>query len=188
MAQENIKLFKQLEFGFKRKINWNKYLGKTTSQARNRYLNYLIDPSFQVVNRLFAFSFKDDGGRESHMQYFLPIVEIKGYNVIIDERNLFDQPIKKDLKTYDNIRKISTRQGDGYTVGCLLDYPCFKKYYNLISIDLSKQQKLDADPKAIQQINFTGNLDRGEGSTMFFITEEAKEIVLNFLKGAVKVL
>ena len=70
----------------------------------------------------------------------------------------------------------------------ILDYPCFKKYYNLISIDLSKQQKLDADPKAIQQINFTGNLDRAEGSTMFFITEEAKEIVLNFLKGAVKVL
>ena len=98
MAQENIKLFKQLEFGFKRKINWNKYLGKTTTQTRMRYLNYLIDPSFQGVNRLFAFSFKDDEGRESHMQYFLPSVEIKDYNVIIDERNLFDQPIKKDLK------------------------------------------------------------------------------------------
>ena len=63
-----------------------------------------------------------------------------------------------------------------------------KKYYKLITIDLSKQQKLDADPKAIKQINFTGNLDRTEGATMFFIIEEAKETVLNFSKGTVKVL
>ena len=63
-----------------------------------------------------------------------------------------------------------------------------KKYYKLIAIDLSKQQKLDADPKAIQQINFTGNLDRAEGLTMFFIIEEAKETVLDFSKETVKVL
>ena len=107
---------------------------------------------------------------------------------MIDGRNFFDQPIKNDLKTYDNIRKIATGQGDDCTIGCLLDYPYFKKYYKLIAIDLSKQQKLDADPKAIQQINFTGNLDRAEGSTMFFIIEEAKETVLDFSKGTVKVL
>ena len=92
------------------------------------------------------------------------------------------------MKTYDNITKIATGQGDDYTTGCLLDYPYFKIYYKLIAIDLSKQQKLDADPKAIQQINFTGNLDRAEGSTMFFIIEEAKETVLDFSKGTVKVL
>ena len=107
---------------------------------------------------------------------------------MIDGRNFFDQPIKNDLKTYDNIRKIATGQGDDYTTGCLLDYPYFKKYYKLIAIDLSKQQKLDADPKVIQQINFTGNLDRAEGATMFFIIEEAKETVLDFSKGTVKVL
>ena len=89
---------------------------------------------------------------------------------------------------HDNIRKAVTGQGDDYTVGCLLDYPYFKKYYKLIAIDLGKQQKIDADPKAIQQINFTGNLDREEGSTMFFIIEEAKETVLDFSKGTVKVL
>ena len=133
-------------------------------------------------------SFKDDDGRESHKQYFLPTVEIKDYDVMIDGRNFFDQPIKNDLKTYDNIRKVATGQGDDYTTGCLLDYPYFKKYYKLIAIDLSKQQKLDADPKAIQQINFTGNLDWAEGAMMFFITEEAKEIVLDFSKGIVKVL
>ena len=187
-TQENIKLLKQLESGFKRTINWNKYLAKTTNQVQNRYLDFLIDPSFQGVNRLFVLSFKDDDGRQSHKQYYLPTVEIKDYNVMIDGRNFFDQPINNDLKTYDNIRKIVAGQVDDYMVGCLLDYPYFKKYYKLITIDLSKEQKLDADPKAIQQINFTGNLDRAEGSTMFFIIEEAKETVLDFSKGTVKVL
>ena len=105
---------------------------------------------------------------------------------MINRRNFFDQPIKNDLKTYDNIRKIATGQGDDYTTGCLLDYPYFKKYYKLIVIDLSKQQTLDADPKAIQQINFTGNLDRAGGATMFFITEEVKETVLDFSKERLK--
>ena len=98
---------------------------------------------------------------------------------MIDGRNFFDQPIKNDLKTYDNIRKIASGQGDNCTNGCLLDYPYFKKYCKLIAIDLSKQQTLDADPKAIQQINFPGNLNRAEGA-MFFIIEEAKETVLDF--------
>ena len=119
-------------------------------------------------------SFEDDNGRESHKQYYLPTVEIKDYNVMIDGRNFFDQPINNDLKTYDNIRRIAAGQVDDYMVGCLLDYPYFKKYYKLITIDLSKEQKLDADPKAIQQINFTGNADRAKSSTMFVIIEEAK--------------
>ena len=84
--------------------------------------------------------------------------------------------------------KIAAGQGNDYTTGCLLDYPCFKKYYKLISIDLRKQQKLDADPKAIQKINFSGNLSRAEGSTIFLIIEEAKETVLDFSKGTVTVL
>ena len=118
-------------------------------------------------------SVKDDDSWESHNQYHLPTVQIKDYNVIIDGRNFFDQPIKNDLKTYDNIKKIVTGQGDDYTTGWLLDYSYFKKYYKLIAIDLSKQQ--DADLKAIQQIIFTENLDREEGLTMFFIIEETKE-------------
>ena len=97
-------------------------------------------------------SFKDDSGQENYTQYYLSTVQIKDYNVLIDGRNSFDQPIKSDLKTYDNIRKIATGQDDDYTTRCLLDYLYFKKYYKLIAIDLSKQQKLYADPKAIQQI------------------------------------
>ena len=107
---------------------------------------------------------------------------------MIDWKNVFDQPIKNDLKIYENIRKIALGQGDDYTNGCSLDYPYFKKYYKLIAIDLIKQQRLDADQKAIQQINFTGNLDRSEGVTMLFIIKEAKETVLDFSKRTVKIL
>ena len=148
---------------------------------QNRYLDFLIDPSFQGVNRLFILSFKDDG-QESHKQYYIPTVEIKDYNVMNDERNFFDQPIKSNLKTCHNIRKIATGQGDDYTTGCLFDYPYFIKYYRLIAIGLSKQQKLDDDPKAIQQINFTGNLDEAGGSIRFFTIEEAKETVFKFFE------
>ena len=128
-AQENIKLLMQLESGFKRTINWNKYQAKTTNEAQNRYLDYLIDPSFQGVNKVFVLSYKDDDDQESHKQYYLPTVEIKNYNVMIDGRNFFDQPIKIDLKTYNNIKKLATGQGDDYKTGCLLEYPYFKKCY-----------------------------------------------------------
>ena len=88
---------------------------------------------------------------------------------------------------YDNIRKIATGQGGDYTTGCLLDYSQFKKYQKMIAIDLSKQQALDADPKVIQQINFTANLDRAGRTRFYFILEEAKETVFEFLQGTVKV-
>ena len=90
-------------------------------------------------------------------------------------------------KTYENIRKTTIGQGDDYTTGCLLDYSYFKENYRLIIIDLSKQQALDADPRAIQQINFTANLDRDGNTTMFFIIEGAKETVFEFSQGTVKV-
>ena len=96
------------------------------------------------------------------------------------ENFFFDQPINSDLQTYENIRRIATGQGDDYTTGCLLDYSYFKENYKMIAIDLSKQQALDADPRAIQEINFMANLDRVGNTTMFFIIEETKEIVLEF--------
>ena len=107
---------------------------------------------------------------------------------MIDGKNIFDQPIKYNKVTYENIRKIATGQGDDYTTGCLLDYSYFKDHYKMIAIDLSKQQALDADPRAIQQINFTANLDRAGNATMFFIIEKAKETVFEFSKGTIKVL
>ena len=107
---------------------------------------------------------------------------------MIDGRNFFDQPINSMSKTYENIREIATGRGDDYTTGCLLDYPYFKKNYKMIAVDLSRRNGLDADPRAIQQINFTSNLDRAGNTTIFFIIEEAKEIIFEFSQGTVKVL
>ena len=107
---------------------------------------------------------------------------------MINRENVFDQPIKNNKVTYENIRKIATGQGDDYTTGCLLDYPYFKNSYKMIAVDLSKQQVLDADSRAIQQINFTTKLDRAGNTRIYFILEEAKETKLDFSQGTVKVL
>ena len=133
-------------------------------------------------------SFENENDRTSHSTYYHPKVEIKDYNVMIDGRNFFDQPINSMSKTSENIRKIATGKGDDYTTGCLLDYPYFKENYKMIAIDLSRQNKLDADPRAIPQINFTASLDRAGSTTIFFINEEAKETIFEFSQVTVKFL
>ena len=167
-TQDNSKLLPQLKNGFKRTIAWNKYLAKPELLAQNA--NHLIEPSFQGINRPFVLAFENDDQRTSNKRYYIPNVEIKSHKV-----------------TYENIRKITTGHGDVYTTGCLLDYTYFKKYYKMIAIDLSRQQALDADPRAIQQINFTANLDRAN-TRIYFILEEAKETIFKFSQGTVKVL
>ena len=104
---------------------------------------------------------------------------------MIDGNLFFDQSVKHDSRTYDNIRKLATDQGDKYTIRCLQDLPYFKKYYMSIAIDLSKQQKIDVDSKGILQINITGNLEE-DNATTFSIIEEAKETVSQFSKGILK--
>ena len=187
-TQENTKFFQQLKSGFKRVINWNKYLSKPELLAQNPNLNHLVEPSFQGAYRLFILAFENDNDRTSDEQYYLPTVEIKDYNIMINGENFFDQPIKNNKVTYENIRKIATGQGDDYTSGCLLDYPYFTDTYKMTAVDLSKQQALDADPRAIQQIKFTANVDRAGNTRVYFILEEVKETILDFSQGAVKVL
>ena len=187
-TKDNEKLLQQLKSGFKKTISWNKYESNIKTFSQNRYLNYLINPSFQGVNRLFVLSFKNENDRTSHSTYYLPKVEIKDCNVMIDGRNFFDQPINSMSKTYENIRKIATSKGDDYTTGCLLVYPYSKENCKMIAIDLSRQNELDADLRATQQINFTANLDRAGNTTIFFIIEEAKETIFEFSQGTVKVL
>ena len=106
---------------------------------------------------------------------------------MINGKNVFDQPITNGKKIYDNTRKITFGQGDDYSAGCLLDYNSFRKHYKMIAMDLSKQKALDADPKAIQQINFTGNLRGADGRVMLFIIEETKETILDFSQGTMRV-
>ena len=187
-TQENTKFLQQLKLGFKRVINWNKYLSKPELLAQNPNLNHLVEPSFQGVNRLFVLVFENDNDRAINDKYYLPTVEIKDYNIMINGENFFDQPIKNNKVTYENIRKIATGQGDDYTTGCLLDYSYFADTYKMTAVDLSKQQGLDAGPRAIQQINFTANLDRAGNTRVYFILEEAKETILDFSHGTVKVL
>ena len=138
-TQENTKLLQQLNSGFKRVINWNKYISKPELFTQNPNLNHLVEPSFQGVNRLFVLAFENDNDRTSDEKYYLPTVEIKDYNIMINDQNYFDHPIKNNKVTYDNIRKIATGQGDDYTTGCLLDYPYFADTYKMIAVDLSKQ-------------------------------------------------
>ena len=187
-TQENTKFLQQLKSGFKRVINWNKYLSKPELLAQNPKLNHLVEPSFQGIKRLFVLAFENDDDRRSDDEYYLPTLEIKDYNIVINGENFFDQPIKNNKITYDNIRKIAPGQGDDYTTGCLLDYPYFKDTYKMIAVDLSKQQALDADPRAIQQINFTANLDRAGNTRVYFILEKAKETIPDFSQGIVKAL
>ena len=97
-TQDNAKLLQQLKSGFKRTINWNKYESSIKTFAQNRYLNYLINPSFQGVNRIFVLSFENENDRTSHSTYFLPKVKLKDYNIMTDDKNFFDQPINSDLK------------------------------------------------------------------------------------------
>ena len=103
-------------------IDWNKYLSKPELLAKNPNLNQLVEPSFQGVNRLFVLAFENDKQRTSHSGYCLPNAEIKNYNVMINGEKFFDQPIKNNKVTNENIRKIATDQGDDHTIGCLLDY------------------------------------------------------------------
>ena len=143
-TKENTKFLQQLKSGLKRVINWNKYLSKPELLAQNPHNNRLVDPSFQGVNRLFVLAFEGDVQRIVHTGYYLPNVEIKDYNIMINGENFFDKPIKNNKVTYENIRKIATGQGDNYTTGCLSDYSYFADTYKMIAVNLSKQQALDA--------------------------------------------
>ena len=102
-TQENAKLLQQLKSGFKRVFNWNKYLSKPELLRRNPNLNHLVEPSFQGINGLLALAFEDDTQRTSHSGYYLPNVEIKNNNIMINGENFFDQPINNNNETYENI-------------------------------------------------------------------------------------
>ena len=129
----------------------------------------------------------DHTTENSHRKYFLSRMKIKNYNIEIDGRNFYVQSIHDSIKQYNKVGKISTGQGDDYITGCLLDYVYFKDNFRLTTPDLSKKKTLDADPKAIQQIIFTGQAD-DEVLTVFYIFEKSKETMLEFAKGTKKLL
>ena len=134
MARENgIKLLEQLKTGFKRTIKWNKYRSQMTVQPQNNNLNYLIDPTFTNVNRLFVLSFQRIAGennttkdyRDSFSHYYVPNVRIKDFNVSIDRKSFFDLPVKNEEEAYEKTMDMSNN--NDYTTGNLLDFGYFKK-------------------------------------------------------------
>ena len=148
-----------------------------TIQSQNNNLTYLIDPTFTNVNRLFVLWFtrnNADDNIDSFSDYYVPNVEIKDFNVLIDEKSFFDLPVKIEEEAYEKTMDMSNN--NDYTTGNLLDFVYFKENYRLIAIDLSKQTKLK-DP---QQISFIGKLLNRHGATMFFIIEKSEETTFNF--------
>ena len=152
-----------------------------SNQNKNNNLNYLIDPTFSNVNRLFVLSFENEDDRTSYYKYYMPSVEIKDYNVLIDGNAFFELPIKNILEIYEKIIQI-TDHSDYYARGNLLDYEYLKVNYKLIAIDLSKQIELE-NKDIKQQINFIGNLERDDGTVMFFIIEKSEETIIEFLQN-----
>ena len=207
-AEDNAKLLKLLGEGFKRSVYWNKYkvihnnawqlaiIDNYAANNEEKYIRKLLDSSYQGVKRLFVLAYDNTAGNnqvsiDSFKKYFLPRVKIENYNIKIDGRNFYYQPINNSIKQYEEIRKISTGKGDDYTTGCLLDFAYFEKNYRLIAADLSKQKALDADSRAIQQIIFTGKIKATEANTrviIYYILEQSKETMLEFSKGTTKVL
>ena len=181
---DETKLLTNLKSGFKREIVWNKYRSQMTTEAFNSNLNILIDPTFTNVNRLFVLAYQTAGDRQSFSQFYLPRVMVKDVNVIIDKLAFFDLPIRTEEEAYEKIIDIS--RNNEYTTGNLLDYDYFKKYYKLITIDLSKQQVSEKNEDLIQQINFIGKLE--EAANVFIIIEKKENTILEFSENLANVI
>ena len=156
-----------------------------TIQPQNNNLNYLIDPTFMNVNRLFVLFFprnNNTDSRYSFSSYYVPKVRIIDFNVLIDGKSFFDLSVKNEEEAYEKIMDMS--KNNDYTTGNLLDFAYYKKNYRLIATDLSKQTKLK-DP---QQINFIGKLSKNTGATMFFIIEKPEETTFNFSQNSVAII
>ena len=136
-TKNNNNFLEQLKSGFKRTIKWNRYKSEMTNQTKTNHLNHLIDPTFIKVNRLFVLSFENEEGRTSFSKYYVPKVEIKDFNVLIDGKRFFDVPVKNREEAYEKIMSIN--KNNDYTTGNLLNYEYFSKHYKLIPIDLNKQ-------------------------------------------------
>ena len=189
--EDNKDFIDQQNKGFQRSIYWNEYKTKEQNEdADNSVFKYInLDPSFQGINRLFVMAYSrannNQPTRNGRTKYYLPRIDLKKYNVIIDGRNFYDNPIENDVEKYRELKKVITGKGEDYTTGSLLDFDYFKKHYKLIAVDLSKQKELDADPRAIQQTEFKCML--GINSTIYWVFKKSKETVLEFYKGTVKV-
>ena len=159
-TKDNVKLTKQIN---ERPVYWNEYKTKIESRNLNNdnLTRFYLDASFQRVKKMFVLAFDNTDGankveRNSHKKYFLAIVDITKYNVLTDGRTFYDQPITDQILKTDEIREVEIGKRNDYTTGYLWDY--ISKIIILIAVDLSKQEELDTDPRAVQQFKFYGML------------------------------
>ena len=192
-TKDSANLTKQSNEGTKRSVYWNSYETEPAKVIEKRKKFYeLLSSSFEGVKRLFVLAYfianggNDEAGIKNNKKYFLPRGEISNYNVLIDGRSFYDQPINDLIKQYDEVSKVSAGYGDDYTTGCLVDYAYFKDHYRLIAVDLIKQKALDADPGAIEQIVFQGVAGGADNTRirLYTILGQSKE----FSKGISKFL
>ena len=111
LTKDDNNLLQQLKSGFRRTIKLNKYRSEMTNQTRTNYLDYLIDPTFTKVNKLLVLLFKNEEHRTSFSKYYLPKVEIKDFNMLIDGKSFFDVPVKNKEERYEKIMSISKNNG-----------------------------------------------------------------------------
>ena len=182
--EDNKDFIEQQNKGFQRSIYWNEYKTKQINENADanvfKYIN--LDPSFQGVNRLFVMAYNRENGqptRNGHQKYYLPRIDLEKYNVIIDGRNFYDNPIESDIEKYRELKKVMIGKGEDYTTGSLLDFNYFDKH-KLVAVDLSKQKELDADLRAIQQVEFKYML--GTNSTIYLVLKKFKKTILEFYK------
>ena len=143
--EDNKDFTEQQNKGFQRSIYWNEYKTKEINENADanvfKYIN--LDPSFQGVNRLFVMAYNRAGGqptRKGQQKHYLPRIDLEKYNVIIDGRNFYDNPIESDTEKYRELKKVMIGKGEDYTTGSLLDFNYFDKHYKLVAVDLSKQK------------------------------------------------
>ena len=143
--EDNTDFIEQQNKGFQRSIYWNEYKTKEINENADanvfKYIN--LDPSFQGVNRLSVMAYNRENGqptRNWQQKYYLPRIDLEKYNVIIDGRNFYDNPIESDIEKYRELKNVMIGKGEDYTTGSLLDFNYFDKHYKLVAVDLSKQK------------------------------------------------
>ena len=188
--EDNKDFIEQQNKKFQRSIYWNEYKTKEINENADangfKYIN--LDPSFQGVNRLFVMAYNRENGqptRNGQRKHYLPRIDLEKYNVIIDGRNFYDNPIESDIEKYRELKKVMIRKGEDFTTGSLFDFNYFDQHYKLVAVDLSKQIELDADPRAIQQFEFKYLL--GTNSAIYWVLEKSKETISEFDEGTIKV-
>ena len=193
-AKDNQKLLKLLSKGFEILVYWNKYRATSLNKNTANDYRHFLESNYVGVKRLFVLAYLNRNIDVKQLEDIIYQKTIKNYNAMINWKNSHDQATNADVKQYKEIRKLTTAQGENFITGCLLAYYYIKNHYRLIAVDLSRPKKIDADPKASQQLENVDNdytaIDADGTQTMLILTilEKIKEMRLKFSQLSLTVL